>query len=496
MVDQVCAGLVTLLPRPQLANWTGRALLLGAVAFWWGAIVIPRLVNLAFPNLLPRSALPLQLNPDAEGSIANTVSVACLLSVALLALGNTVVSRRRALAPTLRRLKTQDWTAAGGWAALAVTAGVLAYEEIFELKVKGIRFAWKVFGKGYGDLWTVFVSPLAAGFVLAMAVFVLKGLRDRKVRALMVLGVVTWLLVLVHEVSSLLVFGSNTNWYWFGNIIEETLEFGGTLLFGLSAGISLGGEAASLWLAGVFRGRRLFWLAVGSTAVAALFVALVVFVNASNYREPLVDTRGHVVLNLRIYDNSVEEHSLVQELGVLPAPLARLRLRVTNRDPQGRSGVMLWRITEAGEGGSGPILREGRVTVPAEIEPQWVNIDFPPIVEAKGRPLAVQLIAEVERGAHLRVGGTKTNSSTSSELEHLRFWVNGMKTWPDQKLELVAYGPSDLTLSKLQAIWRTFRWTWVVLAGLSTAGLWIITFIPALLVTAALPRQRPSPFWR
>ena len=95
----------------------------------------------------------------------------------------------------------------------------------------------------------------------------------------------------------------------------------------------------------------------------------------------------------------------------------------------------------------------------------------------------MQLVAEVERGAHLRIGGTKTN-----RLEHLQFWVNGTKTWPDRKLELVAYGPSDLTLSKLQGIWRTFRWTWVVLAGAAVAGLWIITFIPALLVTAALRR--------
>ena len=37
----------------RLAEWTGRVLLLGAVAFWWGLIVVPRLVSLAFPELLP-----------------------------------------------------------------------------------------------------------------------------------------------------------------------------------------------------------------------------------------------------------------------------------------------------------------------------------------------------------------------------------------------------------------------------------------------------------
>ena len=129
------------------------------------------------------------------------------------------------------------------------------------------------------------------------------------------------------------------------------------------------------------------------------------------------------------------------------------------------------------------------MAVAAGDDPRWENIDFPPLVEAEGRPLAVQLVAEVGQGSHLRIGGTKTDSSTNSELEHLRFWVNGTKTWPDQKLELVAYGPSDLTLSKLQGIWRTFRWSWVVLAGAAVAGLWIITFTPALLVTAALPRR-------
>ena len=277
-------------------------------------------------------------------------------------------------------------------------------------------------------------------------------------------------------------------------LLEETLEFSGALLIGLGTGVALrrssgqahGGQAQGEErgaAAGVFSRRRLMRLAVGSVAVAAVLGGFVVFVAASNYREPLVDTRGHVVLNLRIYDNFVEEHSLVQELDVPAAPVARLRLRVTNSDPQGRSGVMLWRVMEAGEGGSGSILREGRMVVAAGADPRWEYIDFPPLVGVEGRPLAVQLVAEVERGAHLRIGGTKTN-----RLEHLQFWVNGTKTWPDRKLELVAYGPSDLTLSKLQGIWRTFRWTWVVLAGAAVAGLWIITFIPALLVTAALRR--------
>ena len=54
-------------PVRPLAEWTGRVLLLGAVAFWWGAIVIPRLVDLAFPGFLPSGVTPLHLNPDREG---------------------------------------------------------------------------------------------------------------------------------------------------------------------------------------------------------------------------------------------------------------------------------------------------------------------------------------------------------------------------------------------------------------------------------------------
>ena len=51
----------------------------------------------------------------------------------------------------------------------------------------------------------------------------------------------------------------------------------------------------------------------------------------------------------------------------------------------------------------------------------------------------------------------------------------------------MAYGPSDVTMSKLQAIWRHFEWSWPVLAAAALVGLSIITFIPVVLVSAALP---------
>ena len=76
----------------RLAEWAGRALLLGAVAFWWGLIVVPRLVSLALPDLLPPDAISRHLNPDVEGSLANAVSATALLIAALLAFANVVVS--------------------------------------------------------------------------------------------------------------------------------------------------------------------------------------------------------------------------------------------------------------------------------------------------------------------------------------------------------------------------------------------------------------------
>ena len=67
------------------AEWSGRALILGAVAFWWGLIVVPRLISMAFPELLSLDAIPRHLDPDSEGNLANAVSAIFLLITALLA---------------------------------------------------------------------------------------------------------------------------------------------------------------------------------------------------------------------------------------------------------------------------------------------------------------------------------------------------------------------------------------------------------------------------
>ena len=458
-------------------------LLLGAVAFWWGLIVVPRLVSLAFPELLSLDAIPRHLDPDKERTVANAVSAASLLIVALLAF---VMVRQAHHARSY-------WITTGGWAVLAVTAAVLAWEEVsgfHDVRYEGtLALGEAVLGAGFhGTLWPVLASPLILAFVLAMAVFVSKGFPStgsagswqassgREIRALLILGLTAWLLAVAYEVSSPFVFN---NFAGLEQLLEETLEFSGTLIIGLAAALSLSKGRGRELAPGVFGGRRLLRLALGSMAVVAVLGGFVVSGAVSTYREQLVDTRGLVIFNVSL----ANEQSLVQEIGVVSAPMARLKLRVMSRDSQDRSGVMLWRVREAGVGGSGPILREGRMEVAARIHPRWENIDFPLLVEAEGRPLAVQLIAEVEPEAHLRIGGTKTN-----RLEHLQFWINGMKTWPDQNLELVAYGPGELTRSKFQAIWSHFTWSWPVLAGAAIVGLWIITFIPALLVTVA--RQR------
>ena len=461
----------------RLAEWTGRALLLGAVAFWWGLIVVPRLVSLAFPELLASDAIPRHLDPDSEGNLANAVSAIALLITGLLALGNAVVSRGG-----LRQ--AGGWIAAGGWTVLGATAIYLAWEEVSEFHAEGTRALGEtLLGTAYrSTLWPVVLSPLIVAFVLAMAVFVHKGLCDRQVRALLILGLAAWLLAVMQEVGHTFKAGLLVRF------LEETLEFSGTLLIGLSAAIALRRLAPP---SRIFGGRGRFPLSVWSMAAIAIIACIVALgvVAAAVYRKPLADARAgtHIgTFHMSLHDSPVEEHSLVQELGVLAAPPARIDLRVANHDPRGRPGNMIWRILETGEGGSGRVLREGRMEVAARDYLSWESIDFPPLVEVEGRPLALQLVADVEPDAHLRIGATKT-----SRYEAGRLWVNGALAWPDQNVEFAVYMAADLTRDKLRNMWGTFAsdWRWPVLAVDAAIAMTLIAFIPALLVTAALRRR-------
>ena len=477
----------------RLAERAGRVLLLGAVAFWWGLIVVPRLVSLAFPELLSGSAIPLQLNPDLEGTVANAVSAIFLLITALLAF---------AMVRQAHHARSY-WITKGGWAVLAVTAAYLAWEEVSEFHVSGTRDLGDVIlgSSNLPWLWPVVLSPLIVAFVLAMGVFVSKGFPStgsagswqassgREVRALLILGLTAWLLAVAYEVSYPFVF--RTRAAMLAGLLEETLEFGGTLVIGLSAAIALRGPAvprpvrqaqdASRQFGGRFP-LKVWWMAV--IAIIACVVALGVIVPSLN-RAPLADARA-LTIEGNFHTRLIDEHSLVQELGALPAPPARVDLRVANRDPQGRPGIMLWRVMEAGEGGSGRILREGRMEVPAGERPEWLSIDFPPLTYIEGQRLTMQLVADVEPEAHLTVGATKTN-----RYEDGRLWVNGELTWPDQNIEFIVYMAAEPTRDKLRNMWGAFTsdWGWPVLAAEVVIAMTLITFIPALLATASLRRR-------
>ena len=475
-----------------LAERTGRVLLLGAVAFWWGLIVVPRLVSLAFPELRSLDAIPRHLDPDSEGNLANAVSAIFLLITALLAF---------AMARQAHHARSY-WITTGGWAVLAVTAAYLAWEEVSEFHAEGTRALGEtVLGAAYrSTLWPVVLSPLIVAFVLAMAVFVCKGFPStgstgsgREVRALLILGLTAWLLAVVQEVGHTFQAGL------LARLLEETLEFGGTLVIGLSAAIALREAAVPRPVRQAqdasrqFGGRGRFPLTVRWMAAIAIADCVVTIgvVAAVVQRAPFADARA-LTTRGTFYTKLIDEHSLVQELGALPAPPARIDLRVANRDPQGRSGIMLWRVLRQaqderhGEPVEPRILREGRMEVPAGERPKWLSIDFPPLAYIEGQRLMMQLAADVEPEAHLRVGATKTN-----RYEDGRLWVNGELTWPDQNIEFIVYMAAEPIWSKLRDKWRVFTsdWSWPVLAVDAAIGMTLITFIPVLLVTAALPRR-------
>ena len=131
-------------------------------------------------------------------------------------------------------------------------------------------------------------------------------------------------------------------------------------------------------------------------------------------------------------------------------------------------------------------MREGRFEVNTSGYLAWKSIDFPPLVEAEGRPLSLQLIADVEPETQLRVGTTKLNRYKDG-----RLWIDGLIEWPDLNIEFVAYSAPELTRSKLGAIWSVFTsdWRWPVLLADLAVALTLTIFVPVLLVTFALPRR-------
>ncbi len=144
------------------------------------------------------------------------------------------------------------------------------------------------------------------------------------------------------------------------------------------------------------------------------------------------------------------------------------------------------------EGISGTILREGRKEIPARDHLAWETIDIAPLVESGdwydrlgGSPFALQLIADVGPGGHLRIGATKT-----SRYEEGRLWVDGALGWPDQNIEFVAHSAPEITRGKLLAMWHVFTsyWRWPLLYADTAIVMTFLIFISILLVTMVTPK--------
>ena len=447
-----------------LAERVGRGLLLGAVAFWWGAYVAPQLFSTAFPMLLPPwDAVLGKLNASNEGTLANTVSATTLAIAAVLALAAAAVSRRRAT----------EWITTGGWIVLAVTLAALAFEEIAEFK----RSPGSVveLSERLGYPWPVLVSPLVIVFVLAVSVFVRK-MSIRAVGTPLIIGIACWILALWHETSDPFLFAGRAR--ALGYVLEETLEFSGTLLIGLSAAVTLRGGAAAVERA---FGSRRRGLLIGSIASVAMLGGLaIIFV----FRVPVVEalapyTRvGAFALSLH------DQEAVVQELRMPGTPIQSLRLSLGNCNSNDRLVAAAVRVTRLGSPDRG--LAEGSVAVPVRDCPRWKDIELlPPVTVAEGQSLGVQIIADTEFGASLSVGATKGDRYPNG-----RLWINGESAWPDQDIELVAYGAPGPTRSKLLAIRQllTSDWRWPALMADLAVALTLITFVPVLLAAVALPR--------
>ena len=445
--------------------WAGSVLLLGVVVFWWGGYVAPHLFSLTFPELLPpRDPTLAALNATNEGTIANTVSAATLAGVALLALAAAVVDHRR----------SARWMAVGGWTVLAVTTAVLAFEELAEFKSGGpISVAEQA--QRLGFRWPVLVSPLAAGFVLAVWLFVHKGLRTRSARAPLLLGIACWVLALVHEaiVPGLFAWRARP----LEHVLEETLEFSGTLMIGLSAVIALrGGRPPPR---PPFGGRWRTALVGSIAAVALLGGVALVFV----FRAPLVEALAPYprvdAFELRLQ----RREAVVQEILMPAAPVQSLRLFLANCAPGGRAGTVAVHATPFGM--PDLVLAEGSVAVPAADCPGWKEIELlPPLTADEGQRLALQVAVDVDPGAELGVGVTKGDRFPDG-----RLWINGALAWPDQNLEFVAYSAPEPTRSKLLALGRLAisDWRWPVLLLDVGLVLTLITLIPVLLVASVRP---------
>ena len=453
--------------------WAGRLLLLSAVATCWGGFVVPQLISLAFPELMPPSALPRYLDPGIEGTLANAISAAALLAVAVLALANAIVGPSRG----------QSWIYVGGWTILALTTTYLAWDE-FSSDLHGETLhdlRRKVFGESLDAYtWTLHLGLLPAAFVLAAAG---NAVRDRRNRAIVLplsLGLAAWVLATLVDLSRLALFADHAE--QLEVVLDESLELSGSLLIALSGSVALRWHPNTQPAADLFPGRRLCRLAIGSLALVTVLGGLAA---GLLFRAPVVDAQSQSHVD-RFRFSLGDQEAAVQELRMPAVPLGSVRLRAASRDPADRAGTVGVRLTRRGT--SEPILAEGSAHAPARQAPAWVDITLhPKLVEPEGQPLALAVVADLSQDARLLVGATKRNRHVAGDL-----WINGQMTWPDQSLEFVAYGTNEPTRGKLAGLLTLLAsgWRWPLLLVDVFIALTFITVVPALLVSVAL--LRPS----
>ena len=186
-------------------------------------------------------------------------------SVTLLALAAAIGSRRR----------SAGWMTGAGWAAVALTTAALTY---FELSVskRGGPISVVDYADHLGLPWPVLVSPLVVVFVLAMWLFVRHGRVTQATRSSLTLGIACWVFALVLDALDAGLFAGRASAT--AHVLEETLEYGGTLLIGLSAVFALrhgrsppSSIFGSRWrrsLVGVARGTRGAWRPRGGISIS------------------------------------------------------------------------------------------------------------------------------------------------------------------------------------------------------------------------------------
>ncbi len=468
-------------PAIQPGSWSwllpgiGLLILLFAIVFWWGAVFGTQIFSLVFPQVIPPESILGDLNPDRDGTLANAVSTAAFLAFAVLALANVVTGYRR----------KSGLTIVGGWIVLTMTATILAAEDFDALIIRRQHI---IPVGAYQVHWMLLVSPLIIAFLIAMLFFILDVRQSGEVRVFLALGILVWILALLYDaVPDFL----DDRFAWTKAIaspIEETLEFGGVLLLGLSGEMALRRRSV-----GLLRPRLLLSLLIGSLGAVVLLGSLVI---ALVFRAPFVSALSGSVSDGNFYIELENEMSAVQELRMPESPIGEVKIRMFNQNAHGRTGIITWRVIEGGLVGT--FLREGRLeVVPRHYVTAWdyvglSTIEFdPPLSGERGRLLGLQIVADVDEESRLRVAATKANLYAGG-----RLWVNGEITWPDQDLEFVAYSAAEPTRSKLQAVWRTISsdWLWPVLLVTLSLALVLVTLIPSLvlarLVLPVASRQR------